>query len=86
MISNQDRAWIDWAWVQYKTWPRKIVNLTKVMDVTKYPIVEKAYNLGLAIESLPASEAQTALSVKCSELARGLYDLLEKQTETEKQT
>lgn len=38
------------------------------MDILKHPIYKAIYDLGREIESLPASEQATKLSVMCSEL------------------
>lgn len=51
----------------------------KPIDTLKYPLVRQAYELCLAIEGLPASDQQTAISIKCSELQKEIWDLLESQ-------
>jgi hypothetical protein len=49
------------------------MNPKEPTDIKKHPLLEKAYNLCLAIEDLPASEQQTKVSLQASELVRAIW-------------
>lgn len=53
------------------------IQLKTSVNVTKHPLVEQAYKLCLAIESLPASDNQTLASVEASKLTDLLWCLCE---------
>lgn len=40
------------------------------MDINKHPLYRAIYELGLAIEDIPASDQQTKISIMCSNLAQ----------------